>query len=109
MNGWPWNAYVGQKVVCVGAEIERGPNGEDVPQDGVTYTIREIVPYSEHICLRLEEIVNAPKAYLWGGIPVIAEAIFGADDFRPVQTRDTSARVAEIKRLALGVRDEVRA
>lgn len=108
MIGWPESAYIGQRIICVGAN--EGPGfwfpGEALI-DGEVYTIAGIFICSADGRLTFDLVekgsrLAANKAY---GI----RCGYGAFRFRPVQTRDTSAQVEALKRLTLGVRDEVRA
>jgi len=97
--GWPANAYVGQKVVCVEAWAlgNEGYGDEIGPVEGQTYTIRDIyiLPIRNILCFRLVEIVNPHHIYS----DLVGESGFYVRRFRPAQTKSTDAAVAALKRL----------
>lgn len=89
MTGWPQNAQVGQRVVCVtGGWVEPGTGADAVdacPSLREVVTIRSIHVWGDYICFELTEY---PRPLGFAGI-----------GFRPV--KDTSAAVEELKRIAL--------
>lgn len=94
--GWPQNAYVGQKVVCVNVGEELGKwdciYDEEKPKLNELYTIREVVIYKGCVGFRLTEIVN--KAGWYGNpIPFKAEQIFDYWRFRPVQSTEKGMEI----------------
>ena len=80
------NFHVGQKVVCVDDVF---PFGSELncPVNGCVYTIRDF-EYSDGGAngMRLDEIVNEPRAYVDGFV----EVAFFLHRFRPVRTTDIS-------------------
>lgn len=88
MTGWPQNAYVGQKIVCVAEDWQDPDTGADcdvsAPKLREVVTILRIYRFRGHPCFIVCE-------YPRGG--------FSASGFRPV--KDTSPAVEELKRIAL--------
>lgn len=91
--GWPQNAYVGQKVVCVdnfssliNERVRWGSGG--VPEIGKAYTITRVyVGPNDVTCFWLAEISRSAETQRqWGGT-----AGYGAWRFRPLIARDTDA------------------
>lgn len=74
--------HIGQLVVCI-ARVSPTCYAETTPVVGTVYTVRE--KFEHHLvrrpAVRLEEIVNAPKLYVFDGV---CEASFPATAFRPV-------------------------
>jgi hypothetical protein len=80
---WYYDAYVGQKVVCVDACGFPLGWAESPPKEGKIYTVRQVVRRTS-VGLLLCEIVNEPRLYADGFL----EAAFCARRFRPaVQPR----------------------
>jgi hypothetical protein len=88
MIGWPRNAYVGQKVVCIADEgwqcLEVGAP-DFAPVSGQVYTISEIDLFRGAVHFALSEF--GPSA------------TFHSHGFRPA--KDTRAAVEELKRACL--------
>jgi hypothetical protein len=82
------NWHRGMKVVCIRDLSHCGMQMEMVPKVSTIYTIRDLEygrHVSDHVCFRLEEIVNEPCKYGTG----FFECSFGCDNFRPLVTTQT--------------------
>lgn len=86
--------HVGMKVVCVSEPFDGGW-GHVLPVVGSVYTLRQIGPgISDRVMVKLVEIVNPVAKYpsrKYG--PLHGEVCFGADLFRPVETRATDISI----------------
>ena len=80
--GWPANAYIGQKIVCVGGPDRIIFYWEIQPKRNAVYTIRDIRPRGDRLAFLLVEIVNPPANYDQG----FDECGFWASRFKPVKT-----------------------
>jgi hypothetical protein len=67
---------IGSRVTCTDDAAFGATQGETLPVKGNTYTVRSI----SNNCLRLNEIVNAPKPYVGGTV----ECAFRASRFAEV-------------------------
>lgn len=86
------NFHVGQKVVCVDAEFQRGDfyDATTLPVEGTVYTVRDVFePVPGAICIRLDEIVNDVEDFECG----MMEAGFMVRRFRPVVERKTDISI----------------
>jgi hypothetical protein len=90
---------VGQKVVCVNADYTNHPNWVRVLnrpiKDGV-YIIRGVAPFYHQVgrpAIYLQEIVNAPAPWEYGGHVLHVEYAFAADRFRPAVERQTDISI----------------
>lgn len=82
--GWPQNAYVGQKVVCVGEPMFKPIAMEPIPSIGEIYTIIKIVISSKgNVYFQLKEI--EPKFY--------TEMNWEYNMFRPVQSTEKGMEI----------------
>jgi len=95
--GWPANAYVGQKVVCVDACRSLKNIRETYPVVGKIYTIREVWvgQKSDKVGFCLVEIVNPKMDFPEG----FGECNFSWEYFKPLVTKSTTAQVEALKRL----------
>lgn len=77
---------VGSKVVCITSLCVRSidPPGTKVPIKGDIYTVREMVPDTVGMGIRLEEIVNPRHPYIHNMKMVITECGFAVEFFREV-------------------------
>lgn len=73
--------HIGQQVVCIMDNWADLDPDEVCPVKGQVYTIREIIPYTDGIHFRFEEIVNKPLHYKEG----LLECHFSFYAFRPVR------------------------
>ena len=85
---------IGQKVVCVDDRLRTGRRyyRENLPKNGVVYTVREMVDArargytDEDWGLRLVEIVNRKRWYTPPNGRIFTEMFFSASRFRPLRS-----------------------
>lgn len=108
--------YPGQKVVCVDPPDPVGLPGYALPQERVTYEVRDVKDFSRKIdartialrgCIgiRLVEIVNDPRQYETVSGPLVFELAFAASRFRPLVETDISIFEAMLAKPPALVRD----
>lgn len=88
--------HVGQEVVCVDSDNATRYShrkyrplepGEVFPQTGAHYTIRELVDDEGIAALRLVEITNPTRNYIWDDRSVrLWENAFNIRRFRPIKS-----------------------
>ena len=86
MTGWPQNAYVGQKIVCISGDWFEYDGRRAVvcaPSFNEVVTITRVTTWFDIVCINAEGYTHRMAAL----------------SFRPV--KDTSAAVEELKHIAL--------
>lgn len=94
--------YPGAKVICVDDHFD-DPRPlaviaqECIPTTGQVYTVREVgflqPIFPDTLCLRLVEITNPTKPYVYESVVIVTERCFSADRFRPLTKRPTDISV----------------
>lgn len=92
--GWPHNAYVGQKVVCVDDSFTNNLDYKEILVGNI-YIIREICIFDNFICFKLLEILKRHllEGYFSSDDDKGEDCPFDARRFRPVQSTDKGMEV----------------